>query len=215
MEKRFLVKNKNWKSYLAAGEDIREGTIPTEVNVFITEHTTLGSDYKRYLLNIDGVFNQGIPNEEWEELQKALNNKARVKVKVISISGNLVKAELNVIKGTSSFSYLILEEDAEKLLKICTEPVLTYSKYEFGVKKQYWTDDYQIWWIKEYSGPYTGLVLTGVEIKNPSEELTIPDWAGSEIAQDQNDIETDMLLIKPSKIQQVLANSKAPAYKVD
>ena len=198
-ERRFLLKNNNWKEYMQPGEVTKEGSLSPEVNLFIAQEGV------NSFLFIDSTFNQQIPKEEREDLREVINSQCKVSVKTIVVSGNLVKAELTIKRDFKEFVYLISHEDAENLFKLCAQPLQTYCKYIFGMKKSYFgIEDPQIWWIKEYSGPYAGITFTGVELKDSKEELILPDWAGKEISNDPENMDAQLFSLKPTKIEQVL-----------
>ena len=146
LERRFRVKNNSWKEFMQPGEVTREGYLPGDTNVFIVMQNV------DYFLYIDGTFSMQIPNEERVEVQEILNNAGKIGVKVIAVSGKTVKAELTIKKELKEFCYLITEEDADNLLKLCIQPIQTYCKYLFGMKKSYYgTEDPQVWWIKDFT----------------------------------------------------------------
>jgi CYTH domain-containing protein len=210
VEKKFTAKNNNWKAFTQLGEVTREGYLLHETNVFIVQEGI------NYFLYIDKILKHQFPEEDYIVIygiiKEFLNShvEGKIVIKVIAVSGKIVKSELilkKVYHPDESASYLISIEDAEKLLSLCTQPLQTYHKYYFGIKKSYWgIEDPQTWWIKEYTGPYSGVIMTGVELKDPSEELFIPDWAGSEITSKEEYQEIDLLSLKPTKIEEAVAN---------
>ena len=191
----FLVINKFWKEYTQPGEVTREGTIPTSEALCISKEGNL------FFLNISDTFKMQISKEDSLDLQVQIDIGCKTRVKIIHISGRFVKAEI-IIKDNR---YLVSLDYAERLLDVCSQPIQSYSKYLFGIKKSSGTnDDPQIWWVKEYSGPYTGIYITGVELKDENEELYPPDWVGKEISGDPDSFDADILLVKPTAIEQAL-----------
>jgi len=199
LEKRFLVKNNSWKEFIQPGELTNEGVIASDINVF------LAHEGAARILHINDTFTQLISEEEYEELYSAVSNHAKIRIKTVAMSGRMVKAELSIQKVDNSFVYLISMEDAESLLQKCSQPIQTYSLYQFGMRRSYWdTGDPQIWWVKEYTGPYAGIIVTGVFLKSPTETLTYPAWVGKEISNDSDNLDAELCSLKPTKIETIL-----------
>jgi len=115
--------------------------------------------------------------------------KRQVSVEIVEILGrdaspHVAKAQITIIQPPKVFNYLIPIEEARELLIGCADSPLSYTKYMFGISPRTFGADPQVWYVKEFTGPYIGYVLTGVELKEPSEQIFPPDWVGTEVTED-------------------------------
>ena len=205
LEKRFTVKNDSWKEYAQPGEVTKEGFLPPEVSSFLTQEGT------NYFFYVDNFFCCQVPQEDYPTLQALIKSDAKIGLKIVAVSGKVVIVELSIKNSEQELSYLISQGDAEKLLTLCVQPIQTYSKYYFGMKKSYYSsEDPQVWWVMEYTGAYAGIKVTGVQLKSTYDELFFPTWVGQEIKGNLSVLDKDLFSLKPTKIEEVLGT---PLYK--
>ncbi|TYB74073.1 CYTH domain-containing protein [Bizionia saleffrena] len=89
------------------------------------------------------------------------------------------------VKGTSSSNGLsrfewekeISKPDAESLLQLCEDGVISKVRYEVNVGNH-------IYEIDEFSGANSGLVIAEVELNSETESFTKPEWLGAEVTGD-------------------------------
>ena len=159
-------------------------------------------------------------NENWKAFTQpgekikigflSTDEKRRVLVELIEVSGKKVKAELRIYQAQDlpdpkNFNFLISIEEAEDLLKICQDPILSYTKYLFGIRSNIYTlSDTQIWYVKEYEGPHKGFIISGVELHTAADTLFPPNWIGAEITNDPKYQDINILTCTLTPIQQVL-----------
>lgn len=77
----------------------------------------------------------------------------------------------------SEFEYEIPAADAEQLLALCEQPVLTKERHlvRHGA---------HLWEVDEYEGDLAGLVVAEVELSVADEEIDLPAWVGEEVSGD-------------------------------
>lgn len=87
------------------------------------------------------------------------------------------------IKGSRSgisrleFQYLIPPADAERLLALCTGPLIDKTRhivYHAGMK----------WEIDIFHGDNDGLRIAEVELEHEDQPLDLPEWVGEEVSRD-------------------------------
>ncbi len=99
----------------------------------------------------------------------------------VRISGE--NAWLNIKSATIGtqrleFEYKIPLSDAEEIIaKLCEGPLITKTRH-------YVKHEGHIWEIDEFSGENDGLVVAEIELSNPDEKFTTPDWIGKEVTGD-------------------------------
>jgi len=97
----------------------------------------------------------------------------------IRIEGN--KANINIKSMTLSitrqeYEYPIPLEDAEKILKeLCEKPLVEKIRHIVIHEEHKWE-------IDVFSGDNKGLIVAEVELKNESENFSIPHWLGEEVS---------------------------------
>ena len=89
------------------------------------------------------------------------------------------------IKGHTSditrdeYEYEIPFSDANEMLaNLCENPPIEKIRYRIVFKGHTWEVD-------EYSGANRGLVTAEVELKDPREQVEMPDWIDREVSSDQ------------------------------
>lgn len=88
------------------------------------------------------------------------------------------------VKGKSrgirrlEFEYEIPFSDAKELLALCEQPVISKRRYvEQHVDNR--------WEIDVFEGDNEGLILAEVELLSEDAEISLPEWAGSEVSGDK------------------------------
>ena len=90
--------------------------------------------------------------------------------------------------GTSrlEFEYEIPLEDARVLISICEQPVLEKRRsivIHRGIR----------WEVDEFLGENDGLVVAEVELREPDQNLELPDWIGKEVTDDPRYFNSNLL----------------------
>ena len=84
-------------------------------------------------------------------------------------------------KGISGdeFEYDIPLNDAKYLLKnLCKQPTILKKRYKVYYRGL-------VWEVDVFQGENKGLVIAEVELKNPGQEIKIPNWVGKEVTSDR------------------------------
>lgn len=84
-------------------------------------------------------------------------------------------------KGISraEYEYKIPFDEAEELLKkFCTHSLINKTRYSVMVHEE-------VWYIDVFHGDNEGLIVAECEILYENQPITIPEWAGEEISNDQ------------------------------
>lgn len=130
-----------------------------------------------------------LKNQRWREVveksipycQGYLSESGPGSVRV-RIEGNV--ARLNIKSATLNMSRLEFEydipmDDAREMLdSICIKPLIEKIRHHVWLQGKCWE-------IDEFSGDNEGLVVAEVELDNAQEEITLPDWIGEEVTEDQ------------------------------
>ncbi len=87
------------------------------------------------------------------------------------------------IKGAANglvrpeFDYDIPTADAEDLFRLCRGRLVEKMRHRTKV-------DGRIWEVDEFFGANAGLILAEIEMSDPEEKITLPDWLGAEVSHD-------------------------------
>ena len=135
IERKFLVKNQDWKKLIVEKHSIQQG-----------------------YLNTDKSCNVRV---------RIMNNLA-----FITIKGKRVNT------ARPEFEYEIPLNDAESILKLSKTSII--KKTRFTVNHQG-----QIWEIDQFEGDNQGLVIAEIELKQKDEAISLPNWIGTEISNDE------------------------------
>ena len=135
IERKFLVKNQDWKKLIVEKHSIQQG-----------------------YLNTDKSCNVRV---------RIMNNLA-----FITIKGKRVNT------ARTEFEYEIPLNDAESILKLSKTSII--KKTRFTVNHQG-----QIWEIDQFEGDNQGLVIAEIELKQKDEAISLPNWIGTEISNDE------------------------------
>ena len=135
IERKFLVKNRNWRTEADQGTVIRQGY--------------LNSDKER-----------------------------TVRVRVYGEQGFLtIKGKSNQLTR-QEFEYEVPLEEAQQMLRLCEKPLI--EKTRFLLKHEAHT-----WEIDVFEGENEGLIVAEVELESESDSVTLLDWVGAEVSDDQ------------------------------
>lgn len=75
------------------------------------------------------------------------------------------------------FEYEIPFSDAQELLELCEQPVISKRRYLEKLVDKYWE-------IDVFEGENEGLILAEVELPSEDAEIVLPKWAGPEVSDD-------------------------------
>lgn len=78
----------------------------------------------------------------------------------------------------AEFEYDILVDEAETMLKTMTDGKLIEKKRYICLV------DSKVWEVDVFQGNNQGLIIAEIELKSEDEEITIPDWYGTEVSTD-------------------------------
>lgn len=87
------------------------------------------------------------------------------------------------VKGTNpglarpEFEYAIPVADAEAMLAMCPQPLVTKTRYRVPYAGL-------IWEVDVFAGHAAGLVMAEVELSSADQPVTLPPWAGREVSDD-------------------------------
>ncbi len=134
IERKFLVKNQDWKRLIVEKHSIQQG-----------------------YLNTDKSCNVRV---------RIMNNLA-----FITIKGKRINT------ARPEFEYEIPLNDAESILKLSKNSIIKKTRYTVNHKGQ-------IWEIDQFEGDNQGLVIAEIELKQKDEAISLPNWIGTEISND-------------------------------
>ncbi|MDA8979777.1 CYTH domain-containing protein [Chitinophagales bacterium] len=135
IERKFLVKNQDWKKLIVEKHSIQQG-----------------------YLNTDKSCNVRV---------RIMNNLA-----FITIKGKRIHT------ARPEFEYEIPLNDAESILKLSKTSIIKKTRYTVNHKGQ-------IWEIDQFEGDNQGLVIAEIELKQKDEAISLPNWIGIEISNDE------------------------------
>ena len=135
IERKFLVKNQDWKKLIVEKHSIQQG-----------------------YLNTDKSCNVRV---------RIMNNLA-----FITIKGKRVNT------ARPEFEYEIPLNDAESILKLSKNSIIKKTRFTVNHKGQ-------IWEIDQFEGDNQGLVIAEIELKQKDEAISLPNWIGTEISNDE------------------------------
>ena len=100
-----------------------------------------------------------------------------VRVRIKGDKGYLTIKGKNQGISRAEFEYEIPRSDAEELLKLAEQPILSKTRYleQHGNR---------LWEIDVFAGENQGLVVAEVELPDEQAEFSRPDWLGQEVSGD-------------------------------
>ena len=100
-----------------------------------------------------------------------------VRVRVAGESAQLTVKGLSKGATRAEFEYAIPVEDAKQLLEMCKQPLVEKHRRKIPI-------DNLIWEVDEFLGENEGLVLAEVELTSEDQQISLPDWVGEEVTED-------------------------------
>ena len=100
-----------------------------------------------------------------------------VRVRIKGDKGYLTIKGKNQGISRAEFEYEIPVHDAEELLKLAEQPILSKTRY---LEKH----GNSLWEIDVFAGENQGLVVAEVELPDEQAEFSRPDWLGQEVSGD-------------------------------
>lgn len=91
------------------------------------------------------------------------------------------------------FEYEVPFDDGEELIKSCKKPTIKKTRH-------YIVDNFnQLWEIDIFRGLNKGLVLAEIELESEKQPVTIPEWLGREVTNDERYRNTALATTKVPK----------------
>lgn len=115
-----------------------------------------------------------------------------VRVRIKKNRAFLTVKSKNVGIVRREFEYEIPLADAEELLKLCGENILSKVRYKVEFKNH-------VWEVDIYEGEQAGLILAEVELNSADEFVEIPDWVGEEVSGDPRYYNVNMIFAHDKK----------------
>ncbi len=78
----------------------------------------------------------------------------------------------------AEFEYVIPVDDAEEMLRMCSKPLIEKTRYSVR-------NDGHTWAVDVFNGANKGLVLAEIELTDPDEPFTRPQWLGREVTHER------------------------------
>ena len=100
-----------------------------------------------------------------------------VRVRIKGQEGFLTVKGKTEFRSRTEFEYQIPVEDAQAMLLLCERPIIEKTRYLVKA-------DDLIWEIDIFEGVNAGLSMAEVELKDPLQDLVLPDWIGKEVTED-------------------------------
>lgn len=95
------------------------------------------------------------------------------------------------------FEYPIPVADAEELLRLCRKPLIEKTRYSVHHAGQ-------VWAVDVFAGANSGLVLAEIELADPEEPFSRPDWLGREVTYDRR-YNNSLLNVPPVELETLRA----------
>lgn len=98
-----------------------------------------------------------------------------VRVRVVGTQGYLTIKGQNQGGVRSEFEYPIPLTDAEEMLDtLCSQPLIEKLRYKIPQGDL-------VWEVDEFLGDNAGLVVAEVELKDPQQSISLPDWIDRQV----------------------------------
>ena len=120
----------------------------------------------------------------------AVNERCAIRIRVSDVEAtlNIKSAGLNIAR--KEYEYSIALADAEEMLeKFC--PGQFIEKTRYSVKHQM-----GLWEVDVFEGLNQGLVIAEIELESEGQNVTLPDWVGTEVSGDAKYLNNN-LVTKP------------------
>ena len=131
-----------------------------------------------------------VDKAEWEKVEKPSPKKI-VQAYILNSPEKTVRARIKGSKGfltikgatvgisRNEFEYEIPVEEAEEMIRLFAEKIISKDRYEIKVGNH-------LWEIDEFHGNLEGLILAEIELSNEYETFEQPIWATEEVSTDIN-----------------------------
>lgn len=101
-----------------------------------------------------------------------------VRVRVAGDQGYLTLKGASQGISRSEYEYAIPLQDATEMLdQLCQRPLIEKTRYRIP-----WGD--VVWEVDEFAGENQGLIMAEVELTDPDQTVTLPEWIGAEVSAD-------------------------------
>lgn len=101
-----------------------------------------------------------------------------VRVRIAGDQGYLTLKGASHGISRSEYEYAIPLQDATEMLdQLCQRPLIEKTRYRIP-----WGN--LVWEVDEFAGENQGLIMAEVELTDPNQTVTFPDWIGAEVSAD-------------------------------
>lgn len=180
IERKFLLKNKNWKKEVSERHYIEQfyiGSIKGKTfrtrmmkDTFIYYFITIKVATDAMGDNIE--IERKISKEEFDVLNSEIKDKILFIAKLIH--ENNIEWEVNVINK------IVEELTSEEKTSLDKEFISKIMKFRNKIKR-----DGVVWEIDEFKGLNDGLIMAEIELKHRNQVFVKPEWIGEEVTEDK------------------------------
>jgi adenylate cyclase len=101
-----------------------------------------------------------------------------VRIRVAGDLGYITIKGVSVGISRSEFEYAIPVEDAMEMLDtLCDRPLIEKYRHKIAIGPL-------VWEVDEFLGENQGLIMAEVELSDAQQEITLPEWIGTEVSGD-------------------------------
>jgi adenylate cyclase len=128
-----------------------------------------------------------VKSDDWRSLAPRIlyrqgyiaSSEARtVRIRVAGDRGYITIKGISVGISRSEFEYPIPVEDAMEMLDtLCDRPLIEKYRHKIAI-------DHLVWEVDEFLGENQGLIMAEVELPDAQQEVTLPEWIGTEVSGD-------------------------------
>ena len=131
-----------------------------------------------------------VDKSEWAKVEKPAPKKI-VQAYILNSPEKTVRARIKGSKGfltikgatvgisRNEFEYEIPVEEAEEMIRLFAEKIISKDRYEIKVGNH-------LWEIDEFHGNLEGLILAEIELSDENEAFEQPIWATEDVSTDVN-----------------------------
>ncbi len=154
IERKFLVKNDDWRTLATGTASIDTASIGT---------ASIGTAFT------GTVYRQGYMVSDIDRT---------VRVRLAGDRGYITIKTATSGISRSEFEYEIPDSDASELLDtLCDRPLIEKTRYKIPYGDL-------IWEVDEFVGENQGLIVAEVELNHADQLVSLPDWIGQEVSDD-------------------------------
>lgn len=106
------------------------------------------------------------------------NPERTVRVRVSDQKGIITIKGKSQGNSRAEYEYNIPLTDADELIKLCENPIISKTRYLVKIEEK-------VWEIDEFSGENQGLIVAEVELQSETERITFPSWIGKEVSSEK------------------------------